>query len=215
MLKEGIRIGRDRFFGILRENGLLLKAKKKFVRTTDSLHNFRVYDNLLKETPIDKAKQAMAADITYIRTDEGFLYLSLLTDLYSRKIIGYDLSDSLSIEGSLRTLKMAIRAIGKTKGVIHHSDRGIQYCSNEYIRILKKNKMNVSMAEKGNPYENAIAERVNGILKIEYLLEETFRTRNEAQKAVKEAVWLYNNLRPHLSLGYLTPEMVHSSKTAA
>lgn len=216
LLKMGIRVGRDRFFGILRENGLLLKPKKKYVRTTDSFHNFRIYDNLIKTAVIYGPEQAIAADITYIRTNQGFMYLSLLTDLYSRKILGYDLSDSLSIEGSIRTLKMALSKIDNKEVLIHHSDRGIQYCSNEYIKILKTDKIKISMAEKGNPYENAVAERVNGILKIEYMLDETFNTQEDASRAVDQAVWLYNNLRPHLSLGYLTPEEVHCSfKTAA
>lgn len=190
----------------MRQNGLLLKQKKKYVRTTDSFHNFRIYDNVLKYIDLKGPQQAIVADITYIRTEEGFMYLSLLTDLYTRKILGYDLSDSLAIEGSLRTLKMALKQIEVKEGLLHHSDRGIQYCSNEYIKVLKDNKVIISMSEKGNPYENAVAERLNGILKREYMLDENFKTKEYAQRAVSQAIWLYNTMRPHLSLGYLTPE---------
>ncbi|MGE5353581.1 MAG: IS3 family transposase [Acidobacteriota bacterium] len=205
----GIKIGRDKFFGILRKNGLLITPKRSYVRTTDSFHYFRVYTNLIKDKVIDRPHLVMASDITYIRTLEGFMYLALITDLGSRNIIGYDLSESLAIEGSLRALKMALRQRDRTKKMIHHSDRGIQYCSHKYIETLKENNVLISMAEKGNPYENAIAERVNGILKTEYMLDETFNSKADALRAVREAIWMYNNLRPHLSLGYRTPEEVH------
>lgn len=208
----GIKVGRDKFFEIMRENGLLITPKRHYVRTTDSFHHFRIYTNRIKDKVIDRPHMVMASDITYIRTLEGFMYLALITDLGSRKIIGYDLSDSLAVEGSLRALHMALRQRDKTKKMIHHSDRGIQYCCHDYIKVLKKNNVSISMAEKGNPYENAIAERVNGILKTEYMLDETFNSKSDALKAVREAVWLYNNLRPHLSLGYQTPEEVHMGR---
>lgn len=205
-------MGRDKFFEIMRENGLLITPKRSYVRTTDSFHHFRIYTNLIKEKVIDRPHMVMASDITYIRTLHGFMYLALITDLGSRKIIGYDLSESLAVEGSLRALKMALKQRDRTKKMIHHSDRGIQYCCHDYIKVLKGNNVSISMAEKGNPYENAIAERVNGILKTEYMLDETFNSKSDALKAVNEAVWLYNNLRPHLSLGYLTPEEVHHGR---
>jgi len=214
---EGLRfrIGRDRLFNILRNNGLLVERKRRYIRTTNSNHRFWVYGNLIKEVIVEHSNQVIVGDITYIQTEEGFVYLSLLTDVYSRKIIGYDVSESLSIEGSLRALKMALGGVTKKEGMIHHSDRGIQYCSNDYTKLLHKNRIKISMAEKGNPYENAIAERVNGILKIEFLLEQRFRTKQEARASVKEAIKIYNEERLHMSLGYITPVEKYEEKKEA
>lgn len=211
----GFRIGRDRLFNILRSNGLLVVRKRKYVRTTNSNHRFWVYDNLIKEVVVEHPNQVIVGDITYLQTEEGFVYLALLTDVYSRKIIGYDVSESLSIEGSLRALKMALRCVTEKKGIIHHSDRGIQYCSNDYTKLLQKWEVKISMAEKGNPYENAIAERVNGILKIEFLLEQKFRTKQEAKDSAKEAIKIYNEERLHMSIDYLTPSEKYEGRVAA
>lgn len=202
----GFRLGRDKFFNILRDNNLLVEYRKKYVITTNSHHRFRIYTNLIKELVITRPGEVIVGDITYIYTEEGFMYLALLTDVYCRKIIGYDISDNLSVEGSIRALKMALKAIGNVQDTIHHSDRGIQYCCYEYVNILTDNKLKISMAEKGNPYENAIAERVNGILKIEFLLDQRFSTKVEAKYSSIEAINIYNEERPHLSLGYMTPE---------
>ncbi len=213
--KIGFKIGRDRFFKILSENGLLVEYKRRYAKTTNSSHMFRIYENLIKELVIYKPNQVLVADITYIDTMEGFIYLSILTDVYSRKILGFDVSDSLSVEGSIRALKMTLKAVKKTEGIIHHSDRGIQYCCKEYTKTLKESAIRISMAEKGNPYENAIAERVNGILKIEFLLNEKFRTKTDAVLAVKESIKIYNEERPHMSLGYMTPSEMYEGKKAA
>lgn len=209
LVKLSIKIGRDRFFDVLRQEGLLIKAKKKYTRTTDSTHRFRTYDNLLANTPIDRSHQAWVCDITYIRTLEGFNYLALITDVYSRKIVGYDFSDSLELEGCKRALMMAIRQLPSQFNLIHHSDRGFQYCSNVYTQILKKHNIQISMAEKGNCYENAMAERVNGILKQEFFLDETFKTKHLAVKAVEQAIWTYNEIRPHFGIELLTPNLKH------
>jgi len=209
------RLGRDRLFNILRDNGLLVKRKRKYIRTTNSNHRFWVYENLIKEVKVDHPNQILVGDITYLQTEEGFLYLALLTDVYSRKIVGYDVSESLSIEGSLRALRMALKGIKKKKGMIHHSDRGVQYCSHAYTKVLQWNKIRISMAEKGNPYENAIAERVNGILKEEFLLEQRFKTKAEARGSVKEAVKIYNEERVHMSIGYITPAEKYEERVAA
>ena len=209
------RLGRDRLFNILRDNGLLVKRKRKYIRTTNSNHRFWVYENLIKEVKVDHPNQILVGDITYLQTEEGFLYLALLTDVYSRKIVGYDVGESLSIEGSLRALKMALSGVTKKKGMIHHSDRGIQYCSNDYTKLLQKNGIKISMAEKGNPYENAIAERVNGILKIEFLLEQRFRLKQEARESVKEAIKIYNEERLHMTIGYITPAEKYEERVAA
>ena len=211
----GFKLGRDGFFKILRENGLLVERKKKYVKTTNSVHRFRVYTNLIKEIKKVRINQVIVSDITYISTEEGYMYLALITEMYSRMIIGYDVSESLSIEGSLRALRQAIKKIRQTEGTIHHSDRGIQYCSNDYTKLLKRRKIRISMSEKGNPYENAVAERVNGILKIEFLLDQRFRTKSEARRFVREAIKIYNEERPHMSIGYEVPAERYSRGKAA
>jgi transposase InsO family protein len=213
--KSGFKIGRDRLFNILLSNGLLVQNKKKYIRTTDSNHLFRIYKNLIKGITVDKTNQVLVADITYIDTREGFVYLAILTDVYSRKILGYNVSKSLSVAGSLLALSMSLKGIKNPEGMIHHSDRGIQYCCNEYTRRLKDKGIKISMAEKGNPYENAIAERVNGILKIEFLLDQKFRTKKDAIASVKESIQIYNEERPHMSLNYLTPSEKPKGKKAA
>lgn len=208
---EGMSIGRDKFFDILRNEGLLVRRKKKYALTTNAHHRFRVYKNLIRELDIDRPNQVFVSDITYLRLREGFCYLALVTDVYSRKIVGYDVSRSLSLEGALRAMKMALSGVPASAGLIHHSDRGIQYCSDAYISLLQKHQIQISMGECGNPYENAIAERVNGILKTEFLLDGIFTDMPFVQQAVKEAIETYNTQRPHLSLNFLTPEMKYAA----
>ena len=204
-------IGRDKFFDILRKRGLLVKRRKKYATTTDSWHRFHKYKNKLRDKRLTGPNQAYVSDITYLRTRKGFVYLFLQTDAYSRKITGWDLSDSLAIDGAIRALKMTIRQCKTPKGVIHHSDRGIQYCCKEYVKILKGNKMEISMTEENHCYENAMAERVNGILKEEFLLDETFADEVSVLKAVKEAIQSYNTRRPHWSLNLCTPQQIHDA----
>jgi transposase InsO family protein len=206
-----LKIGRDRLFSILRDNELLVKRKKYSSRTTNSYHRFYKYNNIIQDLKIDRPNQVWASDITYIRTIKGFCYLALITDLYSRKIVGYDLSDSLELKGCVRALNKAIYNAEDTSQLIHHSDRGIQYCSNIYTRILKRKNINISMTEINHCYENAIAERLNGILKDEFYLDQTFASVVQAKNATKNAVKLYNNKRLHLSLDYKTPNDVHQS----
>jgi transposase InsO family protein len=206
----GFKIGRDKFFDFLQRHGLLVERKKRFTRTTHSFHRFYKYNNLLKDSDITAPNECFVADITYIRTDGGFVYLFLLTDYFSRKIVGWSLSNSLSIEGGLQALKMALKQRkGASGSLIHHSDRGVQYCSRDYVGLLTKHGSRISMTEENHCYENAVAERVNGILKDEFFLSDTFRDFNSAHKAVKEAVQTYNNLRPHWSLGLKVPAEVH------
>jgi len=209
--KAGIKMGRDKFFELLAKNGILIKRKRKYVYTTDSYHHFRVYKNLLKNKLLERAHQGWVSDITYIRTSEDFMYLFLITDAFSRKIVGWHLSDSLKVEGAVEALKMAIKQCPETEGLIHHSDRGIQYCCKDYVKLLKDAKIKISMTEENHCYENATAERVNGILKQEYALDETFSTKQFTVKAVKEAIWSYNMERPHWSLGLATPQQVHQA----
>lgn len=213
LLKEEIAsstqpIGRDKFFRLLKENSLLIKPKKYRVKTTDSKHRFRKYDNLIKPLKINRINQVHVSDITYLRAADRFCYLFLISDLYSRRIMGQELSESLAIEGSLKALEMAARKVKNLTGSIHHSDRGIQYCSNIYTDKLKSLGMRISMSEQANPYENAVAERINGILKQEFMLDKIFPDITTAKLAVWEAIKTYNENRPHTSLGYRTPEEV-------
>lgn len=198
-------VGRDKFFDILRKNELLAKRRRRYATTTNSRHWFYVYGNLIKGRTVDGPNQVFVADITYLRLRDSFCYLALVTDVYSRKIVGYDVSSSLSIDGALRALKMALCGVEDTSKLVHHSDRGIQYCSHEYTDLLKVHKVSISMGEAGNPYDNAIAERINGILKTEFLLDSTFADLEAATRAVREAIMIYNDLRPHMSINYQTP----------
>ncbi len=207
--KQGLKVGRDTLFNILRKHNMLTLRKKYSCRTTNSYHRFYKYNNIIKNIKITKPNQVWASDITYIRTVRGFCYLALITDMYSRKIVGYDLSDSLELKGCVRALNKAVYQAKNIKGLIHHSDRGIQYCSNIYTQILKRKKIDISMTEENHCYENALAERVNGILKDEFYMDQTFTNTAHAKRAVKNAIKLYNEIRLHLSLDFKTPNMVY------
>ena len=208
---HNIKIGRDQLLTILRNNNLLIRRKKYSSRTTNSHHRFYKYKNSIKGVVIHRSNQVWAADITYIRTINGFCYLALLTDMYSRKIVGFDLSDSLELTGCVRALKKALYHNTGLRNLTHHSDRGIQYCSNVYTNELKKKKIQISMTEENHCYENALAERVNGILKDEFYLDQTFASVEEAKRATKNAIKLYNSKRLHLSLNYKIPNNVHQN----
>jgi putative transposase len=205
---QKIKVGRDCLNEILRDNNMLVKRKRASCRTTNSYHHFHKYNNLVKDLQVTAPNQVWVSDITYIRTVKGFCYLALITDMYSRKIMGYDVSDSLELAGCLRALKIALRHIRNPTGLVHHSDRGIQYCSNLYVNELKKRGIRISMTEENHCYENAIAERVNGILKDEFYLDQCFFNTRHAVLATKNAVDIYNSKRLHLSLGYKTPNMM-------
>ena len=207
--KANLKIGRDTLFKILRKHNMLTLRKKTSARTTNSYHRFYKYNNMIKDMEVTRSNQVWVSDITYIRTVKGFCYLALITDMHSRKIVGYDLSDSLELKGCVRALNKAIYQAKNIKGLVHHSDRGIQYCSNVYTHILKRNKINISMTEENHCYENAMAERVNGILKDEFYLDQTFDTVAHAKRATKNAINLYNEIRLHLSLDFKTPNMVY------
>ena len=209
--KNNLKIGRDQLFRILRENQLLVRRKKYSSRTTNSYHRFYKYDNIIKNMNINRSNQVWAADITYIRTIKGFCYLALITDMHSRKIVGYDLSDSLELDGCVRALKKALYHNKELKDLTHHSDRGIQYCSNVYTNELKRKKIAISMTQENHCYENALAERVNGILKDEFYLDQTFASVVHAKRATKNAIKLYNSKRLHLSLDFKTPNYVHQN----
>ena len=190
---------------------MLIHRKKAYHKTTNSFHRFYKYRNIVKDMEITRPNQVWVSDITYIRTINGFCYLALITDMYSRKIVGYDLSNSLELAGCVRALQKALKQSGKRSPQVHHSDRGIQYCSNPYTQILKRKGIEISMTEENHCYENAIAERVNGILKDEFYLDQTFDSIQHAKRATKSAIDLYNQIRLHVSLDYKTPEMVYTN----
>jgi len=212
--ENSIQIGRDRLFDIAREERLLIKRKRKYCRTTDSRHRFKVYKNLIKDKVLTAPNQVWVCDITYIRVAKSFVYLALITDAFSRKIIAYNVGESLEAVGCIKALKMALKSLPKGSYPIHHSDRGSQYCCHDYIEILTNRNLPVSMTEENHCYENSKAERVNGILKYEYHLRETFKNFKDAKKAIKQAIYLYNNCRPHTALEYSFPSVVHETQCA-
>lgn len=211
-LHEGLKVGRDKLFDILRQHQMLVKRKKASCKTTYSYHRFHNYKNLVKDMTVTAPNQVWVSDITYIRTVNGFCYLALITDLFSRKIVGYDLSDTLELAGCLGAFKRAQKAARPAAGLVHHSDRGIQYCSNQYVEELRKHNVRISMTEENHCYENAVAERVNGILKDEFYLDQCFFSTGHARRAAKNAIDIYNSKRLHLSLGYKTPDMVFENE---
>ncbi len=209
--EEGVHIGRDVFFTVLRNNNLLVPPPKKSCRTTDSRHSMPVFSNLVKDLQITHVNQVWVSDITYIRTDDGYVFLSSIMDIYSRKIVGYCCSDSLEAEGCLNALDQALTGLPEGSKPIHHSDRGCQYCCHAYVDRLRGHGLGISMTQENHCAENAFAERLNGILKQEYALNMTFKSKKQAYKAVHEAVWLYNNKRPHIRLDMQKPEEVYQN----
>ncbi len=207
----GLKLGRDRFFDLLRRHALLVKRHRKYALTTNSRHSFHIYDNLIKEMSVEAPNQVFVSDITYIRLENGFGYLALVTDVYSRKVVGYDFSRGLTVAGPLRALRMALRGVKDPSKLIHHSDRGVQNCSLAYTEELQLRMARISMSEAGSPYGNAIAERLNGILKDEFLLNSTFADYARAYGAIKQAINTYNTMRPHGSLGNQTTAMRYAA----
>ena len=206
----GIQLGRDKFFELLKKNGLLVEPLPRAPRTTNSRHCLPVFHNLVRDLEISGPNKVWVSDITYLRTKDNFVYLALIMDLYSRKIVGYHCGDSLESSGCVAALETALADLPDSVSPIHHSDRGCQYCCHQYVSQLQERGMPISMTEENHCYENANAERLNGILKQEYGLRLTFRNPDQAREAVAQAVWLYNTRRPHTNLEYRTPEEVHN-----
>ena len=204
-----IRVGRDRLFELLRLWGLLIRSRRNFKRTTNSQHRFKTYKNLIWDKHPQRPNEIYVADITYIRTRKGFCYLFLIMDMYSRKIVGYHVSHSLAFEGALQALRMALKQRPDGQPLIHHSDRGLQYCCDDYIGLLKKHGVDISMTEDNHVYENAFAERLNGILKSEFFLNRQFPTLQTVRRVVAESVDIYNKERLHLNLKLRTPYEIH------
>jgi transposase InsO family protein len=211
-LKE-MNVGRDMLFRILKANHMLIKAKRHYHITTNSHHRFRKHKNLIEGLVPTQPEQIWVSDITYIGNRNNPMYLALVTDAYSKKIVGYDVSNSLDVRGSTRALKKAIKSrVYKSNQIIHHSDRGLQYCSNEYQSILMKNKIKCSMTGSYDPYANAVAERINGIIKAEFIGENNVCDLTLMQELVNDSVKTYNELRPHYSCYFNTPNQMHKQR---
>jgi len=210
MMQQHINIGRDKFFEVLRNNNLLVKKSKRYHITTDSKHHFRKHKNLIENVVPSAPEQIWVTDITYVKTEIGYHYLAIVTDAYSKKIMGYDIDDNMKTALCINALTMALsnRKYPDRK-LIHHSDRGIQYCNPKYTEFAKSNRLTISMTEKYDPYQNAIAERINRTLKYEYGLKNTLKNTRIAKIVTQNAVEIYNNKRPHLSLNYRTPNDLH------
>lgn len=213
LCEQGIKLGRDGLFDYLREADLLVKPKRSYTKTTFSKHWMRKHPNLLQDICADRPEKVFVSDITYVESDEGVHYLSLVTDACTRKIMGYEVSREMKAGDIVKALKMAIGARQTSHPLIHHSDRGLQYCSSEYQRVLSTNDIRPSMTDGYDCYQNALAERVNGILKQEFLLHRS-KSFNELKVLVEQSVTIYNRLRPHLSLGMKTPQEVHEKASS-
>lgn len=207
--KSGITIGRDALFDLLRENSLLVRRRRKRVKTTDSNHCYRKYPNIIREFIPTGIDQLFVSDLTYIDTEEGFVYLFLITDAYSRKIVGFYIGETMEAVGAVAALQQAIGQLKLGAKPIHHSDRGVQYASTEYTKILQERGMPISMTENGNPLENCMAERANGLIK--ELISNVFKTKLEAIITMPTIINIYNTERKHGSIGMLTPEQAHKS----
>ncbi len=209
LISHQISFGRDYLFDLLSEHKLLIRQRKRKAITTDSRHWMRKYSNLVKGLEITRPEQVWVSDITYIRLINQWGYLSLITDAYSRKIMGYSFRQDLAAEGCIDALKMALNNKLYNQSIIHHSDRGSQYCSHNYVDLLLKNNIAISMTENGDPYENALAERVNGIIKTEFNLYSSSLGFEQTGYQINKSIKSYNELRPHASCDYLTPNQAH------
>lgn len=212
LLEHQIKMGRDALFELLAANGLLVKRRRRRYITTWSKHWLRKWPNLIRKIELTEINQLWVSDITYWKVAGKHLYISLISDAYSHKIVGYHLAETLESIETIKAMKMALKQLpaALTVPLIHHSDRGVQYCCDEYVKLLQDNNIKISMTENGDPLENAIAERMNGILKEEYLYHHKINNKEQAEKQLAIAVKLYNEQRPHFSIGLLTPELVHS-----
>ena len=211
--EQGIKLGRDGFFNYLRDHRLLVQPVKRYTKTTHSKHWMKKHPNLMESQKINRAEQVFVSDITYVETDEGVHYLSLVTDAYSRKIMGHEVSNDMRAESVVKALRRAARQRKTRQSLLHHSDRGLQYCSAIYQKELKRHSITPSMTDGYDCYQNALAERVNGILKQEFLLYKC-RTLKELKSLVQESVDIYNRMRPHLGLDMKTPDEVHKKATS-
>lgn len=210
ILKSELRVGRDKLFEILRKEQMLITKRRKYVKTTNSKHWMRTYADSSKQLELKQPEQLWVADITYLSTREETLYLHLVSDAYSKQIMEFTLSKDLKAETTVKALRIALsRRFYQDRNIVHHSDRGLQYCSRAYIEELRRNKCQISMTQNGSPYDNAVAERINGILKDEFYCDEKFDSFKQAKKHVEQSILIYNTRRPHLSCSMLTPAAMH------
>lgn len=213
-----IKMGRDALFDLLANHGMLVRRRKRRVYTTQSQHWLKKYPNLIEQMELVRPNQLWVADITYYKIPAGYVYISLITDAYSKKIVGYQVADNLEAINNVRALEMALTTLPSESAeyhLIHHSDRGLQYCSKEYVKLLRSNNITISMTEDGNPLKNSVAERINGIIKQEYLNHYSIKNKTDATMALFAAVKVYNQERPHWSCNLLTPENIHEEKMKA
>lgn len=214
LTEHDIKMGRDKFFDLLRDNKLLIKPKRFRTKTTCSFHHFNKFDYLIKDMIPLRSNEIWVSDITYLwlKKADKFCYLSMITDLYSRKIVGHCVHEDLSVNGCIEALKMALKQrTNKSESLIHHSDRGVQYCSHAYVKLLQKNNIQISMTQTGDPLENAVAERINKTIKEEFTIDRQINFTNivEAKTEIKKFIEFYNNKRPHRSIEWLTPKEAH------
>ena len=207
-----IKLGRDGLIDLLRRHQLLIQPKRNYIKTTHSKHWMRCYPNLYQNMELSRPEQAYVSDITYVESEQQVHYLSLVTDAYSHKVVGHHLSDDMRAESVVKALKQALNERQTRLPLIHHSDRGLQYCSSTYQQVLRQNRITPSMTQGYDCYQNAMAERVNGILKQEFLIHR-YKDKETLERVIKESIYQYNHYRPHLSLGYRTPEQVHNEKS--
>ena len=212
-MAEGMRVGRDKLFTVLREEGLLIRKKKRYSITTDSRHWMHQYPNLVKGVDLHRPEQVWVADITYVTLKDRFCYLHFITDAYSKKIMGHHLSKDLCASSTLVALQAALANRTSNEVLTHHSDRGLQYCSALYTNVLKQHNIAISMTQTGSPYDNAIAERINGILKDEFGLDDIFEDSKQLNTQTTQAIEMYNQQRPHYSNSMLTPNQMHQQRT--
>lgn len=212
--REGLKFGRDKLFELMRNHGLHIRPRRRYTQTTMSKHWLRKWPNIIKGRKAKAVDEIRVSDITYIKTMEGNCYLNMVTDQFSRKIIGHALADNMETASMIKALKMAIASRSQQQSsTIHHSDRGLQYCSNEYANLTESNNIQLSMTDNGDPYENALAERMNRTIKEEFGLDVLLKNKNQAQQLIEEGIFLYNNKRPHLALNMLTPQQVYQTKS--
>jgi len=214
--QRGLQFGRDKLFDLMRFNDLLIRPRRRYTQTTMSKHWLRKWPNLIKDRRANDIDEIWVSDITYLKTEEGNCYLNMITDAYSRKIVGYAVADNMETESMIDALKMAtINRKDKDRPTIHHSDRGLQYCSKEYVNLTSQNSIQLSMTENGDPYENALAERMNRTIKEEFGMDRTLKNRQQVKELVVESILLYNQKRPHLALNMKTPDEVYETKIPA
>jgi len=210
ILKSEVEVGRDKLFEILRKEEMLITKRRKYVKTTNSKHWMRTYADSSKQVELNKPEQLWVADITYLSSQQEAVYLHLVSDAYSKQIMGHSVSRDLKTESTVKALQMALKRRNyPSRNLLHHSDRGLQYCSRLYVDELKKNNCRISMTQDGSPYDNAVAERINGILKDEFYCDEKFDSFEEVKMHVEQSIMIYNTKRPHLSCSMLTPKEMH------